>query len=71
MFFKLDKPGKRIYCNYYNDEYKTLERQLDFEKKLCQITNKYMVDKSDLDIINFSNFNILCKINSEISNFIG
>ena len=30
-----------------------------------------MVDKSDLDIINFSNFNILCKINSEIPIFIG
>ena len=54
-----------------SDEYKAIESQLEFEKKLCQITDKYMVDKSDLDIINFSNFNILCKINSEIPIFIG
>ena len=71
FFLILDNAGKRIYCNYYTDEYKTIESQLDFEKKLCQITDKYMVDKSDLDIINFANFNILCKINSEISFFIG
>lgn len=71
FFLILDDFGKRIYCNYYNCEYKTIESQLEFEKKLCEIAIKYMVDKSDLDIINYDNFNILCKINPEVSIFIG
>ena len=71
FFLILDNFGKRIYCKYYNSQFKTIESQLDFEKRLCQITVKYMVDKSDLDIIHFLNFSILCKINEEISIFIG
>ena len=44
---------------------------MEFEQKLCETTIKYKVDKSDLDIINYSNFNILFKINSKVSIFIG
>ena len=67
----LDNSGKRIYCKYYNNNYKTIKSQIEFEKQLCKITVKYNVDKSDLDIINFNGFNILCKINKEIAIFIG
>ena len=71
FFLILDNCGKRIYCNYYTEEFKTTESQLEFEKEICKISIKNMVDKSDLDIINYSHFNILCKINKEISIFIG
>ena len=71
FFLILYNCGKRIYCNYYTEEFKTTENQLEFEKEICKISIKNMVDKSDLDIINYSHFNILCKINKEISIFIG
>ena len=71
FFLILDDYGKRIYCNYYTNEYKTIESQIDFEKHLCETCIKFMVDKYDLDIINYNNYNILCKINPEVSFFIG
>ena len=67
----LDNSGKRIYCNYYTKEYETLESQLDFESRLSKITATYSVDKDNIDIFNFENYNIICKIDKEIAIFIG
>ena len=67
----LDNSGKRIYCNYYTKEYETLESQLEFESRLSKITATYSVDKDNIDIFNFENFNIICKIEKEIAIFIG
>ena len=67
----LDNSGKRIYCNYYTKEYETLESQLEFESRLSKITATYSVDKDNIDIFNFENFNIICKIEKEIAIFLG
>ena len=67
----LDNSGKRIYCNYYTKEYETLESQLEFESRLSKITATYSVDKDNIDIFNFENYNIICKIDKEIAIFIG
>ena len=67
----LDNSGKRIYCNYYTNNYNTIESQLDFENRLSKITLTYSVDKNDVDIFNFENYNIICKIDKEIAIFIG
>ena len=67
----LDNSRKRIYCNYYTKEYETLESQLEFESRLSKITATYSVDKDNIDIFNFENFNIICKIEKEIAIFIG
>ena len=67
----LDNSGKRIYCNYYTKEYETLESQLEFESRLSKITATYSVDKDNVDIFNFENYNIICKIEKEIAIFIG
>ena len=67
----LDNSGKRIYCNYYTKEYETLESQLEFESRLSKITATYSVDKDNIDIFNFENYNIICKIEKEIAIFIG
>ena len=67
----LDNSGKRIYCIYYTSNYKTLESQIDFETRLSRVTEKYSVNKNELDIFNFENYNILCRIDKEIAIFIG
>ena len=67
----LDNSRKRIYCNYYTKEYETLESQLEFESRLSKITATYSVDKDNIDIFNFENYNIICKIEKEIAIFIG
>ena len=67
----LDNSGKRIYCKYYTNNYNTIESQLDFENRLSKITTTYSVDKNDVDIFNFENYNIICKIDKEIAIFIG
>lgn len=67
----LDNSGKRIYCNYYTKDYETLQSQLDFENRLCKITQTYNVDKYDLDIFNFEKYNIISRINNELAIFIG
>ena len=67
----LDNSGKRIYCIYYTNDYNTLESQIDFETRLSRVTEKYSVNKNELDIFNFENYNILCKIDNEIAIFIG
>ena len=67
----LDNFGKRIYCNYYTNNYNTIESQIDFENRLSKITSTYSVDKNDVDIFNFENYNIICKIDKEIAIFIG
>ena len=67
----LDNAGQRIYCNYYTNEYESIESQLDFESRLSKITEKYSVSQKELDIFNFENYNILCKIDNEIAIFIG
>ncbi|KAJ5066935.1 coat protein (coatomer) zeta isoform a [Anaeramoeba ignava] len=35
----LDKEGKRLYCRYYGDHFKTLKRQRHFEKQLIDKVN--------------------------------
>ena len=67
----LDNSGKRIYCSYYTKDYDTLNSQLDFENRLCKITQVYSVDKYDLDIFNFEKYNIISRVNNEIAIFIG
>ncbi len=68
----LDNNGKRIYCNYYcNNELNTYESQIEFEKKLCQITITYNIEKDDIDIFNYDKYNILSEIDSEVAFFIG
>ena len=67
----LDNFGKRIYCNYYTNNYNTIESQIDFENRLSKITSTYSIDKNDVDIFNFENYNIICKIDKEIAIFIG
>ena len=67
----LDNSGKRIYCIYYTSDYNTLESQIDFETRLSRVTEKYSVNKNELDIFNFENYNILSRIDKEIAIFIG
>ena len=67
----LDNSSKRIYSIYYTDDYKTLDSQLDFELRLSKISSKYSVERNELDIINYENYNIICKIDKEIAIFIG
>lgn len=71
FFLILDNSGNRIYCKYYTNELNTIEKQLEFEKKLCQITSTYSIDKSDLDIFIFDKYNILSRISGEAAIFIG
>ena len=67
----LDNSGKRIYCQYYTKEYETLESQFDFENRLSRITATLSIDRNQVDIFNFENYNIICKINNEVAIFIG
>ena len=67
----LDNSGKRIYCQYYTKEYETLESQFDFENRLSRITATLSIDRNQVDIFNFENYNIICRINNEIAIFIG
>ena len=67
----LDNSGKRIYCQYYTKEYETLESQFDFENRLSRITATLSLDRNQVDIFNFENYNIICKINNEVAIFIG
>ena len=67
----LDNSGKRIYCQYYTKEYETLESQFDFESRLSKITAILSIDRNQVDIFNFENYNIICKINNEVAIFIG
>ena len=77
FFLILDNSGNRIYCEYYineaieNKDLNKIENQLVFEKKLCEKVIKSNIDEVDIDIINFENFNILCKVNGEVNIFIG
>ena len=77
FFLILDNLGNRIYCSYYintddeNKELCSIDEQKIFEKKLCEKVIKSNIDRVDLDIINFENFNILCKVNGEVNIFIG
>ena len=76
FFLILDNSGNRIYCKYYinrndNLELNSFENQKLFEKRLCEKVLKSNVDRVDLDIINFENYNILCKVNREVNVFIG
>ena len=77
FFLILDNSGNRIYCSYYiskdneNQELGSIEAQKIFEKKLCEIIIKSNIDQVDLDIINFENYSILCKVNGEVNIFIG
>ena len=76
FFLILDNAGNRIYCKYYlnsndNAELNSFENQKLFEKRLCEKILKSNVDRVDLDIINFENYNILCKVNREVNIFIG
>ena len=76
FFLILDNSGNRIYCKYYinrndNLELNSFENQKLFEKRLCEKVLKSNVDRVDLDIINFDNYNILCKVNREVNIFIG
>ena len=67
----LDNSSKRIYSIYYTDDYKTLDSQLDFELRLSKISSKYSVERNELDIINYENYNVICKIDKEIAIFVG
>lgn len=67
----LDNAGKRLYSNYYTNDYPSIESQLDFELKLSKITSKYSVEQNDIDIFTFEKYNIISKIDKEISIFIG
>ena len=67
----LDNSGKSLYSIYYTDKYKTIESKTDFEIRLSKISTKYSVEKNDLDIFNYENYNIICKIYKEIAIFIG
>ena len=75
FFLILDNSGDRIYCKYYinntNTELNKIEKQKLFEKRLCEKIIKSNIDRVDLDIINFENYNILCKVNGEVNIFIG
>ena len=77
FFLILDNSGNRIYCSYYinsdseKQELGSIEAQKIFEKKLCEIIMKSNIDQVDLDIINFENYSILCKVNGEVNIFIG
>ena len=76
FFLILDNTGSRIYCSYYinnekDQELNSLENQKIFEKKLCEQTLKENINRVELDIINFENYNILCKVNGEVNIFIG
>ena len=76
FFLILDNSGNRIYCKYYinnndNTELNLFDNQILFEKRLCEKIIKSNVDRVDLDIINFENYNILCKVNREVNIFIG
>ena len=76
FFLILDNAGNRIFCIYYlnsndNAELTSFENQKLFEKRLCEKILKSNVDRVDLDIINFENYNILCKVNREVNIFIG
>ena len=75
FFLILDNSGDRIYCKYYinnnNTELNKVENQKLFEKRLCEKIIKSNIDRVDLDIINFENYNILCKVNGDVNIFIG
>ena len=75
FFLILDNSGDRIYCKYYinnnNIELNKVENQKLFEKRLCEKIIKSNIDRVDLDIINFENYNILCKVNGDVNIFIG
>ena len=67
----LDNTGKRIYCNYYTQDYPTIESQLEFEKRVSKITSTFSVEQGNNDIFNFENYNIICNIDREVAIFIG
>ncbi len=67
----LDNSGKSLYSYYFTDKYKTKESRLDFELRLSKISTKYSVEKNEIDIFNFENYNIVYKIDKEIAIFIG
>ena len=67
----LDNSGKSLYSYYFTDKYKTKESKLDFELRLSKISTKYSVEKNEIDIFNFENYNIVYKIDKEIAIFIG
>ena len=77
FFLILDNSGNRIYCSYYinsdseKQELGSIEAQKIFEKQLCEKIIKSNIDQVDLDIINFENYSILCKVNGEVNIFIG
>ena len=52
-------------------EYETLESQFDFENRLSRITATLSIDRNQVDIFNFENYNIICRINNEVAIFIG
>ena len=77
FFLILDNSGNRIYCSYFpnssneNQELNSFDNQKIFEKKLCEKIIKSNIDRVDIDIINFQNYDILCKVNREVNIFIG
>ena len=77
FFLILDNSGNRIYCSYFpnnsnnNQEFNSFDNQKIFEKKLCEKIIKSNIDRVDIDIINFQNYDILCKVNREVNIFIG
>ena len=70
---KNNKTYKDNNKNFIHDERseKNNMNQKLFEKRLCEKVLKSNVDRVDLDIINFDNYNILCKVNREVNIFIG
>lgn len=65
----LDNEGKLIYGRYY--DITEPQKQREFEKKLCLMTQSISVSKDEVDIFNINEYNVISKIIRETGLFIG
>ena len=65
-----DNEGKLIFGKYFNGMNDNL-KQKDFEKKICLASKNVNVSQEEIDIFNYEEFNIICKISEGIGIFVG
>jgi len=65
-----DNEGKLIFGKYYNGM-NDHSKQKEFEKKICLASKNVNISQEDIDIFNFEDYNIICKISDGIAIFVG
>ena len=65
-----DNEGKLIFGKYFNGMNDN-SKQKDFEKKICLASKNVNVSQEEIDIFNYEEFNIICKISEGIGIFVG